>query len=61
MPSFKGGIFLSGGFMWEFDYIAWQPGKLVSFGVLKRYYWCSDDEQRCVLEVDHAIMKMIKP
>ena len=62
MPLLKGGIFVSGGLVreWAFNYIAWQPGKLVSFGLLKRYYYCSDEERACVIEVDHAIMKMIK-
>lgn len=60
MPSFKGGIFVSGGLVreWAFNYIAWQPRKLILFGCYKDYDYCEPDIKECIRVVDDAINKM---
>ena len=62
MPSFRGGIFVCGGLVdeWAFNYIPWQPRKLILFGCYKDYWYCEPETKECIDAVDTIILNMIK-
>lgn len=45
---------------WAFNYIAWQPRKLILFGCYKDYWYCEDDIKQCIDTVDTIILRMLK-